>query len=233
MTGDQDISAYIEMHQGEPKVFSGRNSDDEFHQTMAEGWIPIGYSSFNAGSADQSLALAHARKIGAAMVTLSSSYTGTVSGAAPLSLPNTTTTYHSGSVSGYGGYATYGGTSTTHGTTTTYIPYAIDRYDYIATYWVKRRDEGWGILCNELTIDQRKEAGTNKGVFVTNVAKNGSAYWADLLPGDILIAINDHEIRSCEAYDAVAASVTGTTANVRLLRGGEERSITFFVEPFS
>jgi PDZ domain len=230
---DVKSAPFVETHSGNPEILEGSNSDEEIDQLIANGWLAIGYSSFSAGSVDPSMALAHAQQIGAHLVVVSNSYQGTVSGSMPLTLPSTTTTNHTGTVAGYGGSAMYGGTSTTYGTTTSYIPYSVDRYEYLATYWIKRKSGGWGIYCNDLTPEQRASAGTNKGIFVANVANNGSAYEADILPGDIIIAIDDRELRGCGDFESVAASVVGREAVVVLIRNGAHMMAPVYVHPYS
>jgi membrane-associated protease RseP (regulator of RpoE activity) len=235
MSGGVNVTSvpFIETFSGEPELLSGTNSDNEINQLMSDGWVPVGYSSFNASRVDPSMAQAHARQIGARRVILSSSYQGTISGVMPLTLPNATTTYHSGTVTGFGGSAMYSGTSTTRGHTTSYIPYSVQRYEYMATYWIKRKSGGWGIICRDLNLDQRKDAETNKGIFVANLANNGSAYDADILPGDIIISIGGTELRGCNDYESVAASTIARNTNVVLIRGGERMRLDLFVHPYS
>ncbi len=235
LSGGVDVKSvpFVEPPNGEPELVSGTNNDDEFNRLISNGWVAIGYSSFNAGHVDPSMARTHAKQIGAQMVVISGSYQGTTSGIVPLMLPNATTTYNSGTVSGYGGSAMYSGTSTTYGNATSYIPYSVDRYQYTATYWVKRKAGGWGIFCKDLTTDQRRELGTNKGASVANVANNGSAYDADILPGDVILMINGNELRGCMDYQSISSSLIGKHVDVILVRDGERMKIDFLVRPYA
>jgi S1-C subfamily serine protease len=104
---------------------------------------------------------------------------------------------------------------------------------YVATYWIKRKSGGWGIYCKDLTPEQRREAGSNKGVLVANLANNGSAYDANILPGDIIVAIYGKELRGCGDYDSVAASAVGRDTDVALIRNGERMTVALFVRPYS
>lgn len=123
---------------GEPKLMRGSNTEKDNKRMIEDGYFLLGVSSFNAAKVNQNLAVEQAKKIHADMVIVYCAYTGTNSGMMPMTVPNTQTTYHSGSIYGSGGgFANYSGTSTTYGSTTTYIPYSIRRYDYSASFWVK------------------------------------------------------------------------------------------------
>jgi len=152
-------------HLGEPCCYRGFDPDSDSQDMLQNGYVMIGYSSFNSGSVGSSGAISQAKKLKAATVYIYSRYTHTVSGVMPLTTKNpdtTITTYNSGNLYGsmsathqgaiygmrkpvtysgqsFGSYSgSYSGYSTTTipgGYTTQYIPYSKDRYDFYATYW--------------------------------------------------------------------------------------------------
>ena len=131
------------------RVVQGGNVDEDTKGMMREGYIVIGVSAFNAGAVNPQGAKRQAQKVGAEVVIVYNQYTNTVSGVMPFQQPTTqtSTTYHSGSVYGYGGgMATFSGTSqtTTYGSQTTYIPYNVDRYDYLRRIDKSRTDATGG-----------------------------------------------------------------------------------------
>ena len=134
----------------------------------------------------------------------------------PLTVPNIQTAYHSGTVIGSGITASYSGTSTTSGTTTTYVPYSVDRYDYLATYWVKRKKGGLGITVRDLTSEVSRELGTNSGVVITVVVKGTSAFKQDIVPGDVITEVDGERTTDYQHL---------TTQ----LRGKEGRNVTFVI----
>ena len=189
-TGGVDLSKsdMVILPKGDPQIFTGSNVDADAQKMFEDGYDLVGFSSFNAGEVDKGKLIAQARKVKAEVVVFYSQYTNTLSGVMPLTLPDNhtvTTTYTgnsniSGNVYGSrGGWANYSGTgssfgtanTTIYGSKTTYIPYSQNRYDYMASYWIKMKKPIFGVLAIDLTSEQRSKIGTNKGAFVYGVVK--------------------------------------------------------------
>lgn len=188
-TGGMNIaeSSNVIMPTGEPRLIQGSNVEADGLRMLEMGSLLLGESSFNAGPTNQNLAIGHAKKVHADTVIVYSRYTNTVSGSMPLTLPNTQTSYHSGSIYGSGGgYANYSGSSTTYGTSTTYMPYHVNRSDYYATFWIRAKRMSLGVHFNDLTDELRRKVDSNKGVYIVVVVKDSPAYDAVLLKGDII-----------------------------------------------
>lgn len=130
-----------------------------------------------------------------------SRHTGTVNGVIPMSTPETTTSTSSGTATAYGpgGMATAYGTGTTTTTTnrTTYLPYSIERFDFGAVFFV-RVTPRFGIFPEALDNDTRIRLGTNAGVRVLAIVDGSPAYRSDILPGDIILAINGDRVESVD-----------------------------------
>jgi hypothetical protein len=179
----------------EPKLKRGSNLDKDLINMIEEGYSIIGMSSFNAANINQNEAVEQAKKVHADTVIVYSGYSHTVSGVMPLTVPNTQTSYNSGSIYGSGGgFANYSGTTTTYGTSTTYMPYNIARYNYLATYWVKMKPPRLGIQFKDLTDELRQKVGSNKGIYIVAIVKNSPAFDSDLLSGDIIRRANGIEV---------------------------------------
>ncbi|MCH6590938.1 MAG: PDZ domain-containing protein [Proteobacteria bacterium] len=189
---------------------------------LREGFFAIGWSSFNAGQISDEMAIAQAKKVGADRVVVYRIYRNTQSGNIPVTLPNTQTAYHSGSVFGAGGSAMYSGTSTTYGTQTTYIPYSIDKYDHTATYWRKIRQGGLGVGMGELSTADRQRIGSNKGTRIMAIRKGSAAFNADILEGDIIRRIDDTIIIDRSHAGKILRSKSGSEITLVLDRAGTE-----------
>lgn len=189
------------------------------------GYALIGFSSFVGPAADPDDAVEQAEKVGAALVAISSKYRNTVSGSMPLTLPTTTTSHSSGTVtaSGTGGsaFGTYSGTTTTYGTQTTYIPYSIDRYDQVALYFAPLQRRGAGVLTMDLSPQEHQQLGTNMGVRIAAVRKGSPAFLADILPGDIVLSIDDLGVYDNASGLAAIARAYGRDAEIKLVRKGQ------------
>lgn len=68
----------IDPHEGEPQLYSTNDHERDGRALLENGFVLIGYSSFNAGPVDSKQAVRHAKKVGAAIVLVQSQYTNTV-----------------------------------------------------------------------------------------------------------------------------------------------------------
>lgn len=217
--------------QGEPEVYAvASTSDQKFVDDMyTEGYLIIGTVDFT-GPAQDPVAniMRQAKAVKAQVVTYSADHESTRSGVMPMTVPTTTTSYHSGMLSGGGSYS---GTSTTYGTSTSYIPYNVNRYSYSAVFWAKRRPGGLGLYSIDVSKKKRQETGSNKGAEIDTVIKNSTAYHADLLVGDVIVALNDIQIQDSEHLYNITKQFYGKTVTMTVVRGGKTISKTFDVDP--
>lgn len=144
-----------------------------------------------------------ATKIGAHVVLVASQYTHTVAGAVPLSIPQTTTSYSSGTATAYGSGGTvnaYGsGTATTYGSQTVMMPYSVARSDFGARFFIKTKSR-LGIFPAAVSDAARRRIQTNAGISVQVVTENTPAFGADVLPGDIILSIGGDSIQAVEHF---------------------------------
>jgi hypothetical protein len=142
-------------------------------------------------------AIAQAKAVGATVVLVNTNYTDTRTATIPLFVPTASTTTESGTISGTGGYATYTGTSTTTGSTI--IPYttSTERFDHYAVFFVKSTTKlRYGISLGPLTPEIRQAIRRNTGALVEVVFEDTPAFRANILIGDILVAIDGGEVAS-------------------------------------
>ena len=204
----------------------GGNPDDlekSIQNYSRSGFGILGYSNFQASEVNDDQLIAQAREVGATKALLGVKYLRTNSGSMPLTLPNTQTTFHSGSLSGYGGYGSYSGTSTTYGTRTTYIPYSVNRYEYIAAY-LKKITYKLGIRYDlELPNEIKQKLGTHKGVLIKTVVKNSPAYNADILEGDVIKKMNGLIVDDGRHLDLYLKGLdSGENVQFEILRNNEK-----------
>ena len=232
-----------------PKIFRGNNPEEDGQGMLEEGYSLLGYSSFNSGEVAERQAIAYGKEIHASAIIYYSKYTNTLSGAMPLTLPDTQTsitqgmgtTQSSGNIYGSGLNANYSGstnyfgsaTTKTYGSKTTYIPYNVNRYDYLATFWVKRKPSILGAITNDLTPEFKKQIGSNKGVLIRAIIKNSPAFSADLLKGDIIRKANDVEVLDPESFSKFLVVNAGRKVTFSLIRDGKELTKTIQLNPLN
>ncbi|MDP3182555.1 MAG: PDZ domain-containing protein [Desulfobaccales bacterium] len=222
----------------EPKIFNGTNIEKDLQTMLENGFAPLGYSYFNAANFNKKSLDEQAKKVHACIVVVYSKYTHTESGAYPLLLPDikTSTTSLSGSIFGSGGgFGNFFGTSrtTTYDTQTIYVPYNIRKFDYLTTYWIKKKPPVFGAYTLELTTAIRQKIGSNKGLLVMIVQKDSPAFNGDIVSGDILKKIGDVEINYNNSLEIATEKYAGKKVNILLLRDGKEiiKEIQFNQKP--
>ncbi len=204
----------------EPRLLQGSTIEQDEQRMLEDGYVLLGVSSFNGAEEDQRAAIQQAKKVHADRVIAYCQYRNTVSGSMPFTTPDIETTHHSGSIYGSGYSASYFGSSTTYGSKTTYIPYSVDRYDYLATFWI-RANVRLGIHGRDLTPEERKSLGTNKGMCIAIVVRGSPAFESDLLPGDIMRKFNEVEIIDHDHFFNLLDSCQGRTIRLEILRQGK------------
>lgn len=209
------------------KIYGSDDVQRDMRALLVKGYVPVGESSFNAASnaASQNQLLAHANKVGAQIVLVKSQFSHTVSGAMPLTVPNTTTSYSSGTATAYGSggsVTAYGsGTTTTYGSQTTMVPYTVQRYDFNAMYFAKTKSK-IGFFAVAIDDETRRTLGTNSGVRVDVVMENTGAFDSEILPGDIVLKFNETKVRSVEHYQDLISNYTGDSVTFTINRDGAE-----------
>jgi hypothetical protein len=214
---------------GQPIVERSRpdSADRVLDAYSKRGYIMIGNSMFNSGRPEsEESAVQQGVAVGADLVLiLNPTYTGSVTSSLPITTPTTTTSYTNATAKAYGrgGPVTaYGsGTTTTYGTQTTYIPMTVNRSDYGAVYFVKQRF-GLGAFFRDLDDSERQRMQTNRGAVARLVADNTPAFTADILVGDVFVAIDEQPILNAESLSRLLVERRGKTVKLSTVRNGAQ-----------
>lgn len=191
------------------------------------GYVMIGNSMFNSGKAEsESSALKQGSAVGADLVlVLNPQYTGSITSSVPLTTPTTTTSHTSGSATAYGPSGTvnaYGNaTTTTYGSKTTYIPMTVHRSDYGAVYFVKQRFN-LGAFARDLNDSERQDLQSNQGAVVQIIVDDSPAFRADILPGDIVRAIDGLSVPNKAGFYDLLEKRRGRLITLSLIRRGQQ-----------
>jgi hypothetical protein len=202
------------------------DSGDRIVEAYAKrGYVMIGSSIFNSGRSEpDAAAVQQAKAVGADLVLIfSPTYTGSVTSAVPITTPTSTTSYSNGTATAYGpgGPVTaYGsGTTTTYGTQTTYVPITIRRSDYGAVYFIKQRFR-LGVFFRALDDSERQRLQTNRGAVARLVVDDSPAFNADILVGDVFLAVDGQPVANPEGLTKLLSERDGRTVEFSILRGG-------------
>ena len=207
-------------------IYSSADVDADTQKLLSQGFVPIGESSFYGpeNKVDRDQLQRQASAVGAHLVLFKSSYRDTISGTLPITVPNSSTSYSTGTATATGtnGSATaYGNAvTTTYGTSTAFVPYSQSRSNYLAVYFVKSRVR-IGLYVSPLSDFERRNLQTNLAVKVTTVIQDSPAFFANIFPGDFLTAVNEDAITSRESWKAALDKYQGQDVVLHLLRDGK------------
>jgi serine protease Do len=212
----------------EPRVFGTSDFDRDIKILRSKMYIPVGYSSFNGQYEDESKVKDQAKKVGAIIVLVKSQYTNTQTTTSPLFIPNSSTTYQSGSVYGGGVSGGYSGTSTTTGTTVVPITTQQRRYDQTAVFFVKStKKPKIGIIIKNLNDEQRQAIERNTGAVIEIVIEGSPAFYSNVLAGDILIKVNGVDVRDTQHALNLMRDLDANAGRIifTVIRNGKEKEI--------
>jgi hypothetical protein len=217
------------LREGEsPKIFSSNNLRTDVKIAISKGYRPIGSSSFNGELESEQAIVNQAKAVGAVFVLTTSRFAETRTTTTPLYLPNTQTTYSSGTVYNAYGNANYSGSSTSYGTTVVPITTQQQRYDQESVYFVRNTVKPkFGVFPIDLPPELKSRYERNTGALIDIVMENSPAFSANILAGDVLIEVDGVAIINAkQSLDVLkAASPTNGRCVLKVIRNGLEKSI--------
>jgi membrane-associated protease RseP (regulator of RpoE activity) len=194
-----------EVINGDPYVLGVDDFAGAYNKALSEGYVLFGMSVFQGEMDENYNTLQLARDKGASLVIKASRFSHTEYSTYYLPL-TTTSTY---STVGYGTARSnvynsnnsyvgsvntaVSGTATTTGQNTNWVPMQTSEqifYQATALFVKSNVEYTLGAYYRDLNINEQKEMMTNKGVLVTHVIKKSPAYDFDLIPGDVILGVN-------------------------------------------
>jgi hypothetical protein len=222
-----------EPSEGKLQIYRTDNFKRDIPALIRRGYQPIGHVSFNGPNRliTEMQLREQAAKIGAQAVLVSQKYAYTASGAMPLTLPQTSTSFSTGTATAYGpagSVTAYGnGMTTTYGTQTVMMPFSIPHFDFGAVFFAKIR-MCLGVSCAPTDDATRRRLQTNAGVKVLVVVDGSPAFKDNILAGDIIMAMGNDPIDSVEDFHRLINEHQGQTVIIHLNRDGKplEKKVT-------
>lgn len=197
-----------------------------------KGFVAIGYTSFETGNSKTKDAVKFGKKIKARYIIISTNLTSTRTTSIPITTPTSTTSVSSGTVTAYGNgrqvTGNYSGSTTTYGNSTTYFPITLNRYKKEAIYFMEVPKSGTGIYTRELNAQEIKLVETRRAIAVRWVRDESPAYYADIIPGDIIIGVNDQPYSETTWKAAISS---GNPIKVEIFRNGRVKLVSLVIPP--
>lgn len=93
-------------------------------------------------------------------------------------------------------------------------------YLYVSDFYVKNNSFNkpniLGVNHGEIPLEKRNQFQRNTGAYINNVIRDSRAYFANIILGDVVIAVNGKEIRVNEDFNRIKDSELKTTRNLNL-----------------
>jgi len=100
------------------------------------------------------------------------------------------------------------------------MPYSVAHADFGALFFAKTKAKV-GIIPQSIDDETRKRLETNAGIKVLVVVEGASAFQADVLPGDIVLAVGGERVQSMQHYVQLLKKYEGQTVSFQLDRDGK------------
>lgn len=107
----------------------------------------------------------------------------------------------------------------------------VQSYEFTAEFFRKAGGIVFGAFGSNISDELRQKYQRSGGVVVSAVAAGSSAFKSNILPGDIIIKINDLEIKTVEEYDHAINMERGNAPIVTFIRNGEIESVSVILNP--
>ena len=201
-----------------PQVTVIQSIDPNMQKVLRQGWVEVGYSSWNDEASDiQSDLIKKAKEINACLVLVYKKQSGSEIEEMPVD------GYAPSPFFGGGYYGSY------YGGFTSYAPYTVYLYQYDIFFLTKMERFYTGLYVADLDDKSRKLIQSNKGVVVTLVVNESPAYNADIIPGDIITKVGMINLTNYDSFNHAIRYYSGESAVFNINRGGKSLSKTINV----
>ncbi len=198
-----------------PTLFRGADFQADELALLENGYMLLGASSFADGGGDARQAVEQGKRVGAAAVVVYGRDFKVFPGRPLPWWPNLPEPPPAVGASGAGiGESMIAAP-----------PAAAFAAGYAATYWRKVAPTIFGAVLRALDRDEMARLSRRTGAVVEAVRVCTSAQAANILRGDVLVAIDGKPIQDVAAIDPYLDSIAGRKIHVDLLRNGRPRSI--------
>jgi serine protease Do len=213
---------------GIARIMTSRDLDADAADLVGRGYALVGYAGAAGGRIPLETIRKKAGEVGAEIVLIHSKSTGEDveyqavtsyhGGGAGLAVSST---YGAGSVGGTSvqmGGSGVSITGTPGSTHTEMVPFSQRRYETQALFWRKLRPGPLGLFLDLIPAEMRTRLARNTGAFVVAVEAETPGFFANIVAGDIIIAVDGHDVRTPKELAALVEKRGSLPLKVRVLR---------------
>ena len=206
VVSQEELIENFDNSESDLQVYKADDVQKDISKIIKRGYNIIGESSF-IGETDASLVRVTATAIGANVVLLSVKYRNTESGTNTIYLPSFDNTPRK----------KYD------------VSYNKDKYEYRALFFKKMKPLTLGITMVPIPAEITTLIKRNRGVMVQIVFDESPAFFADLVVGDVIIAINDKEINNVDELNRLILLNKGQKTQFTIIRSGQTTPEDIFI----
>lgn len=211
-----------------PKIVVSEQVGPEVKRLLSQGYVALGQSLFNGAMATDEELVAQARRVGAVLVLVNNRHAVTQTTSIPLTLPTKATGASPGGP--VGGEAQLPSSGAPGGTRSATLPVVVqdERFDQQAVFFAEStRRPRCGLFLGSLSSEDRRVSRRASGAMITNIATGTPAFDADILPGDLLLAVNGMPVSDGDQAQELLKSVEkdGAVLSLTIYRRGSERVV--------
>ena len=226
--GATDLAALPE--EGEPTVIRSSNLDKDVRFYREHNYVVVGESAFNGLRESEGNAARKAKEVGATHVIIAARYTDTESHHG-IDYQHFYRTYYVTDVIQVNGRSVVTRRPVTVSETVP-VPYTrhYQNFDQWGVFLAKsNRDPGLGLLLRDLTSAERQNFKRNSGAFVDVVLTNSPAFLADIVTGDVIVAVNNTKINNTGHAISMINGLKseGADITITVLKNGQQKNIGF------
>lgn len=203
------------------------DNQDELNRFIRIGYLPVGKSNFIAQSRSQKIINIEkqAKAVGAQIVLLNKKDAGKSTRIIPMSTPINSTSTTNSNHNIYGGNIGFNNiygtsTTTTYGSKTELIPVTSSFTEYTTIYLAKFKPK-IGIYPSDLTDLDKQMLGQNTGIRVGVVVDNSPAYFGNIIPGDLVLKINDRVVAGVDGFINISNNLPSGKVKFEISRGNK------------
>jgi serine protease Do len=230
LEADSRLALSTIRFEGVPRIMSSGDLDADSSDLARRGYVLVGYAGVSGGRVPLETVRKKAVAVGAEITLFRSSAAG-----ADIEYQAVTTynrggagiAHSFGAIGGAVGGSQVGvsGTGTSimsapGNTQTEMVPFSQRRFDTQVLFFRKLKAAPLGIFVALIPTDLRARLARNTGAFVVGVEDEGPAFFANVVPGDIIIAVNGIEVRTPTEYASTVENLGPASVTLQILRGG-------------
>lgn len=217
----------------EPNIIRSSDINADVQRYREHNYVIVGESSFNGVAESEGNAVRKAKEVGATHLLISSEYTDTQSFIDYDYQDYYRTTYVNRVSTNSDGERVVSREAVTVRDTVT-VPYvrAYDNFNQWAVYMVKStRIPRLGLVMRNLNAAERSKLSRNTGAYIDVVLTNSPSYLADIVPSDLLVAVNGIKVTDSSHAQMMIGDLerTGESIVLSIFKDGKQRDLSFTI----